>query len=112
MLVHFQDSKILDVAFYFNHGQGKHRCPDNDTDVVKTKQFLTEVNYVAKNYKVDKKIYTDMIPSHDCRVFECGPLPQGLCFRQCVNGGKTHNRCSNHFIDVSIKTRDTGQIKH
>ena len=58
------------------------------------------------------KKQTDMIPSHAQRVFQYGPLPQGHCFRQCVNEGKTHDRCSNHFIDVSMKTIDKRQMKH
>ena len=73
---------------------------------------MAEVNYVPKNYKADKEIYTDMIPSHAQRVFQCGPLPQGHCFRQCVNKGKTHDRCSNHFIDVSMKTINKRQMNH
>ena len=50
--------------------------------------FLAEVNYIPKNYKAYKEIYTDRIPSHAQKVFQCGLLPQGHCFRQCVNEGR------------------------
>ena len=91
MLVQYHE--ILDVAFCFNNGQGKHRCRDTDADGVKTiRTFLAEVNYVPKNYKADKEIHTDMIPSHAQRVFEWRPLSQGHCFRHWVNEGKTHDR--------------------
>ena len=74
--------------------------------------FLAEVNYFPKNYKADEKIYTDIFPSQAKKMFQRGPLSQGHCFRQCVNEGKTHDKCLNHFIDVSVKTVNKKQIKH